>query len=550
MAADLIPDKEVKALVEIYQAAERRILAKLNDPNLDISVRTQKESILQQISNQLKQLEGPTNIFFDEPIQEQYQAGIKTIDSVLKQLEPDGYGDSSKNLIPVVDTQAARAAAEMIGQAALSEAKSALNSAYQNLEKQMNFLVRDTREKTLRETGSAIITGDARKQLSNRLAGMLKEKGVTGYSYENKNGQTVNMTLEAYVKGLALTTLRTSRLSGTVQRATDRNVELLKFSSHPKPSPMCAPYQHRVVSISGKNPDYPSLQDAQTWYNGKIGMMNHTFCRHTALPYIETGIQFVGLPEIPKNTVQGTIDFGSKSIKPAAKVVKPKAEPKPIPKSNILKIGSKNVEIAAVNLKAVEMIGTTFKTFSGKTKQGSFSSLDTVISLSTNANHPKITIEHEIGHSIDYYGHRPKLAKEAREMMKSFDTKRNKLYVKHIFKDSEGAISLQLKTIKNEITKNKLSSSQEFKKIIRDLNPNGFGPHSAESQALVQARLDRNAGTKKITQHDVPSSYLLYLYEPEEIFADGWTQYHNNPNFRTYAPKLAKYFDNIIKKHL
>jgi Phage minor capsid protein 2 len=305
--ANLFKDEySVDELLKIYKQAEEEILGKLNNPQIDYFQLRQKKAILVQIQNTLAGLEKPSISFFEKAINKEFDDGYNLVENAIKGFlkveksvqKQAGNSGAKASFNPVVDSRAVKAVVdEMLG-STLSEIKTALTVSYQNLEKSLNFLTQDTRAKFLRDTGSAIITGEARKELSSKLKQQLEEKGITGFTYTteptkiNPQGQVRNLTLETYVEGLGRSTLRQARLSGTVQRATESGVDLLGFSTHPKPSEICAKYEGKIVSISGKDKNYPSLEEAMTWYNGKIGMMNHRYCRHTAIPFIGTGIVF------------------------------------------------------------------------------------------------------------------------------------------------------------------------------------------------------------------------------------------------------------------
>ncbi|MDY3751679.1 phage minor capsid protein, partial [Christensenella minuta] len=60
--------------------------------------------------------------------------------------------------------------------------------------------------------------------------------------------------------------------------------DLVKMSSHFGSCPICAPYEGRVFSVSGTNPNYPSLYDTP-WSSAYQNF--HPHCRHILTQYIE-----------------------------------------------------------------------------------------------------------------------------------------------------------------------------------------------------------------------------------------------------------------------
>lgn len=67
-----------------------------------------------------------------------------------------------------------------------------------------------------------------------------------------------------------------------VTRDIDR--DLVKMSEHYGACPICIPYEGRVYSLSGTNPNYPYLYDTP-WDESYQNM--HPNCRHLITPYIE-----------------------------------------------------------------------------------------------------------------------------------------------------------------------------------------------------------------------------------------------------------------------
>lgn len=275
-------------LEKIYLRAEETITTKLKNPKINYFQQRQKKAILQQIKRELARLQKPTKRFLERWVLDEFLFSYQLVERVVT-----GKQNSKNDFLPIVDKRAVNS----LIRTAMDEVKNTLSQSYFNLEVQLNNLTNEMRREVLRETGSAIITGESRQKLSMRIKDYLERKGLTGFTYQTKpskknpQGKVINQKLGVYVKGLARSTLRQARLDGVVQRSTEYDIDLLKFSSHGDPSPMCQPYQGKIVSISGKNKKYTSLKTAQSWMDG-MGMMNHKWCRHSASPYIESKVGF------------------------------------------------------------------------------------------------------------------------------------------------------------------------------------------------------------------------------------------------------------------
>ena len=92
-----------------------------------------------------------------------------------------------------------------------------------------------------------------------------------------------NWSLEGYV-GMILRTMST-KIANEMQEARfdEWGVDLVEVSSHMGARPLCAPYQGRIYSRTGRNPNYPSLYE-DTSYGQPAGLFGIN-CRHVQYPY-------------------------------------------------------------------------------------------------------------------------------------------------------------------------------------------------------------------------------------------------------------------------
>lgn len=67
-------------------------------------------------------------------------------------------------------------------------------------------------------------------------------------------------------------------------RFDEMGVDLVEVSSHAGARPLCAPYQGRVYSRSGKHPRYPALSDTSMGHPAGLFGIN---CGHVKYPYLE-----------------------------------------------------------------------------------------------------------------------------------------------------------------------------------------------------------------------------------------------------------------------
>lgn len=118
----------------------------------------------------------------------------------------------------------------------------------------------------------------------------LRREGVT--AFVDKAGR--NWSLHTYCAMVSRTTSRQAEVLAVL--TADESHDLYKISSHGATCPLCAPYEGRVYSKSGKDPDFPPLSAAfgkvdpagpddlaNTWLN------IHPNCLHVLLPWTPAG---------------------------------------------------------------------------------------------------------------------------------------------------------------------------------------------------------------------------------------------------------------------
>lgn len=118
----------------------------------------------------------------------------------------------------------------------------------------------------------------------------LRREGVT--AFVDKAGR--NWSLHTYCSMVARTTSRQAEILSVL--TTDPAHDLYKISSHGTTCGLCAPYEGRVYSKSGTDPDFPPLADAfgKVDPNGPNSLTNtylnlHPNCLHSVYPWTPMG---------------------------------------------------------------------------------------------------------------------------------------------------------------------------------------------------------------------------------------------------------------------
>lgn len=128
-----------------------------------------------------------------------------------------------------------------------------------------------------------------RKQVPEFVQSLVRE-GVT--SFVDKAGR--HWSLHAYGAMVCRTTSRQAEVMAVL--TADPEHDLYKISSHSTSCPVCAPFEGRVYSRSGKDPDFPPLAAAfgKIDVNGPNELWNtylniHPNCLHVLIPWTKAG---------------------------------------------------------------------------------------------------------------------------------------------------------------------------------------------------------------------------------------------------------------------
>ena len=126
------------------------------------------------------------------------------------------------------------------------------------------------------------ISGGKLKQKVSEAVDFLAKQNI--FTFEDKLGRVYS--LDSYAT-MAIKTIQTAALNSSVFNASlQLKNDLVKMSSHSTSCPICAMYQGRVYSITGKTKGYPALE---TINNGNVVQYKiiHPHCRHRFTVYVK-----------------------------------------------------------------------------------------------------------------------------------------------------------------------------------------------------------------------------------------------------------------------
>lgn len=129
----------------------------------------------------------------------------------------------------------------------------------------------------------ALGTVATRNDLAQMILNEFADFGVSVVPFPSQ----YRMSIEAFANRESRAYLQHVAVQGQISRAIERGYDLVRINSYAGPSPMCAPHQGNVYSLSGDSGQYPPLQDAifDGTYEYGSGIY-HDFCGHFQTTYI------------------------------------------------------------------------------------------------------------------------------------------------------------------------------------------------------------------------------------------------------------------------
>lgn len=138
----------------------------------------------------------------------------------------------------------------------------------------------NVRQATLEAAAQKFATGQTLKQTKAELIREFTDAGLTGI----KDSAGREWRLDTYAEMVARTTTAEAANAGIMNQLKGYGHDLVKMSQHRATCPICAPYEGRVYSMTGKTEGYPRLDQVPGF---DMGYMNfHPNCRHVVAAYL------------------------------------------------------------------------------------------------------------------------------------------------------------------------------------------------------------------------------------------------------------------------
>lgn len=299
-------EEEVQRLYMFYTDAEREILAEINKALLKGNKTEYLNAMKANVQAILKDLREGSRTWCEQAIPRVYTEGAKAADEQMKAL-----GTSVKVGFAAIHQQAAQVLAEA--------AYNRFDDVTQTIGRRVDDIYRTL---ALENIKGSVVGYKSWQQVAKNFREQLAEQGVTGF--EDKLKRKWNM--RSYAEMVARTTTMEAHLQGTAMRLQEHGHDLIKVSTHAGTCEKCAPWQGKILSLSGKSQEYTSLLEAK-----ETGLF-HPRCRHAYGLYIDLD------DEVSKGETEKTVE----QQKPDAtwvEKVKQRISSKPTSEAEIREIG-------------------------------------------------------------------------------------------------------------------------------------------------------------------------------------------------------------------
>lgn len=252
-----LDNEAINRLVGLYEASYKKIVSGVLEAS-DFG-RVNRASIAREIEKELTRLGVDTAKWVEAEIPKQYRAGIK---EAMKQLEVVGAKVSVKGGFTKIDR---RAIEVLVGdvQRSFGDSLSAVNRSARQI------FSRAAREEIKAQIATGRITGEARKEIANRIKDVIREKGVSALN--DRGGKS--WSLDRYADMLTRTKMVEARNTGLGNRMLENGYDLVEVSSHGADD-VCGDWEGKVLSLTGATDGYETLADAEA-----DGLF-HPNCKH------------------------------------------------------------------------------------------------------------------------------------------------------------------------------------------------------------------------------------------------------------------------------
>jgi len=239
MASKQLSEAQARRLIQLYTDAEREILTEYNKALLKGNDLKNLTALKNNVAAIRKDLLAGGRTWCEEAVSSAYQAAVAEVDRGFAEI---AFG--------AIHQQAMQVLAE---------------NAYQRLVDVDSVIGRRV-DDVYRNLALEAVRGDVAgyqtwKQTAKRYREALAENGITGF--KDSGGREWNM--KSYTEMVARTTTRECKINGTANRLLEHGQDLAEITGGTAKNTcdICRAWVGRIVSLTGKTPGYPTLDEAR-----------------------------------------------------------------------------------------------------------------------------------------------------------------------------------------------------------------------------------------------------------------------------------------------
>ena len=248
----------ISTLIELYKATYATLTREII--HASASGKIQKAKVMVRINAELQALGVDVDAFIKEEIPRYYNDGANI---ALQDLRRLGVDLDPKTGGALINREAIKAltdeSAEAIAQSMTAISRSVRQRLGEVLKTQLSFIIAEGK-----------LSGDTLKTITSAVRDQIEKNGLT--ALRDKSGRSWSM--DNYADMLVRTKGVEARNQGLTNQMLRYGYDLVQVSNHGTDHPACRKYEGKILSLTGKTPGYPTLEQA------KLDGLFHPRCKH------------------------------------------------------------------------------------------------------------------------------------------------------------------------------------------------------------------------------------------------------------------------------
>lgn len=285
-----VSQAELANLIKIFRDAREKLMNAIIKGG--VGTKVYANTILRQLEKQLRQMEKQSAFYVKSVVPEDYK---KALDEL--------YTYFQKNKLEMRPPQSFAALHNDAIYEIAREMQYQIGQGLEQVGRQIRRYVELSRDNTLRQagleaSGRKAASGGTVQDMRKDLIKQLETDGFMTVTY-GEGSKSFQVPVDVYASMVARSTTREAGNTAREKQLTANGYDLVQMTSHYPTCAVCATFQGRVYSISGKDERFPSLFETAF----KSGYHNiHPNCRHVIGPWIEGAYSLTKVAEMIKRS--------------------------------------------------------------------------------------------------------------------------------------------------------------------------------------------------------------------------------------------------------